>query len=161
MGFRVGPSLWVAASFSLAFVIPIADGSSQALWQTKVAPDVQGRVFATRRLIAHISIPVSIVLSGVLADGVFEPALRQGGNMAPAFGWLVGSDPGSGMALMSIITGFLEQLSASEPTPFPLYATQKTCCLTMMQRLRHHCALTSSTASIVEHNSTMLCAAQG
>ena len=107
MGFRVGASLWLAASFSLAFVIPVANGSSQALWQIKVAPDVQGRVFATRRLIAHVSIPVSTVLSGVLADGVFEPAMRQGGNLAPVFGWLVGSDPGAGMALMFIITGLL------------------------------------------------------
>ena len=107
MGLRVSPFLWVAAAFSLAFVIPIANGSSQALWQTKVAPDVQGRVFSTRLLIAQISVPVSTVLSGVLADGVFEPAMRQGGNMAPAFGWLVGSDPGSGMALMFVITGLL------------------------------------------------------
>jgi len=107
MGLRVSPFLWVAAAFSLAFVIPIANGSSQALWQTKVAPDVQGRVFSTRLLISQISVPVSTVLSGVLADGVFEPAIRQGGNMAPAFGWLIGSDPGSGMALMFIITRFL------------------------------------------------------
>jgi len=33
--------------------------------------------------------------------------MRQGGNLAPAFGWLVGSDPGSGMALMFVITGLL------------------------------------------------------
>jgi MFS family permease len=119
MGLRVGPFVWVAAAFSLAFVVPIANGSSQALWQTKVAPNVQGRVFSTRLLISQISVPVSTVLSGVLADAVFEPAMRQGGGLVPVFGWLVGSDTGSGMALMFVITGALGAMISLGAYAFP------------------------------------------
>jgi MFS transporter, DHA3 family, macrolide efflux protein len=31
---------------------PLVNASNQAIWQAKVAPDVQGRVFAVQRLIA-------------------------------------------------------------------------------------------------------------
>src|SRR5690606_19567190 len=48
---------WVAASFSGVFFLPFINGSNQAIWQAKVAPDVQGRVFAARRLIAQITAP--------------------------------------------------------------------------------------------------------
>ena len=54
------------------FVLPIANGSSQALWQAKVEPDVQGRVFAVRRVVAQIAGPVAMLMAGPLADQGFE-----------------------------------------------------------------------------------------
>jgi len=99
--------VWALASFLDMLFLPIINGSNQAIWQAKVAPDVQGRVFATRLLIAQISIPLAMVLTGPLADWVFEPAMRDGGSLAPVFGWLLGTGPGAGMALMFVITGIL------------------------------------------------------
>jgi hypothetical protein len=90
--------------------LPIINGSNQAIWQAKVAPDVQGRVFATRLLIAQISIPLAMVLTGPLADWVFEPAMMSGGSLSAVFGWLLGTGPGAGMALMFVITGILGAL---------------------------------------------------
>lgn len=65
--------------------------SNQAIWQAKVAPDVQGRVFSARRLIAWFTNPISPVIAGVLADYVFEPAMRGDTAMAARFGPLVGT----------------------------------------------------------------------
>jgi hypothetical protein len=48
-----------------------------------------------------------MLVAGFLADAVFEPAMRTGGSLAPAFGWLVGTGPGAGMALIFIVTGLL------------------------------------------------------
>jgi hypothetical protein len=105
MGLGRGFYVWAAASFLSLFIIPIINGSNQAIWQSKVAPDVQGRVFATRLLIAQISVPFSFLAAGPLADRVFEPAMRQGGSLVPLFGGLVGSGAGAGMGLMLVIVG--------------------------------------------------------
>jgi DHA3 family macrolide efflux protein-like MFS transporter len=99
--------IWVAGMFLFVFFIPFLNGSNQAIWQAKVAPDVQGRVFATRRLIAWLVSPVARLVAGPLADQVMEPAMAEGGKLAPAFGSLVGTGPGAGMGLTFVITGLL------------------------------------------------------
>lgn len=95
---------WAAAGFVAMFFSPMINGSNQAIWQIKVAPDVQGRVFGARRLIGQISWPLAALFAGVLADRVFEPGMR-GGSLAPTFGGLLGTGPGSGMALMFMLSG--------------------------------------------------------
>lgn len=102
--------IWALGAFIELFFIPIINGSNQAIWQAKVPPDVQGRVFATRALIAQISAPLSMLLSGPLADGVFGPAMMPRGSLEPIFGGLVGSGPGAGMSLMFVIAGALGML---------------------------------------------------
>jgi DHA3 family macrolide efflux protein-like MFS transporter len=99
--------IWGIGAFFSSFFIPIINGSNQAIWQAKVAPDVQGRVFAARRLIAQVSWPLATLLAGPMADYVFEPAMTAGGPLSDLFGGLVGTGPGSGMSLMFVITGIL------------------------------------------------------
>src|SRR5262249_37723761 len=55
------------AAFSVFFSNPFIDGCSQAIWQTKVPADVQGRVFAARRMVAFSSIPLAYLCAGPLA----------------------------------------------------------------------------------------------
>jgi MFS family permease len=105
MGLGRGPVVWAAAAFSTLVLLPIVNGCSQAIWMSKVSPEIQGRVFATRRLIAQISTPLGTILAGPLADYVFSPAMMPGGALAPIFGWLVGTGPGAGMSLMFLFTG--------------------------------------------------------
>jgi len=107
MGLGRSVLVWGSASFVLNLLIPVLNGSNQAIWQAKVAPDVQGRVFATRRLIAQITFPLATLLVGPAADHVFEPALMLGGALAEELGWLVGTGPGAGMGLLFVITGIL------------------------------------------------------
>jgi DHA3 family macrolide efflux protein-like MFS transporter len=99
--------VWSAAWFVSALTVPILSGSSQAIWQAKTAQDVQGRVFAARRMIAQISTPIAMVLAGPLADGVFEPGLQVGGSLAPVFGGWVGTGAGAGMGLICVLFGML------------------------------------------------------
>jgi len=67
----------------------LINSSNQAIWQAKVAPDLQGRVFATRRLIAWFVTPFATLLAGPLADYVFEPAMNQTRSCPPLLaGWL-------------------------------------------------------------------------
>lgn len=103
------PSLWVAGggALLLMFVVPIVNGTSHALWQTKVDLDIQGRVFSTRRMVAQIATPIGFLSAGPLADGVFEPLLMPDGALASSLGRLVGTGPGRGSALLISVTGLL------------------------------------------------------
>lgn len=94
--------------FILAFFIPFAQGPSAAIFAEKVAPDVQGRVFATRSMISQSIMPLAFILSGVLADKVFNPLLVSGGRLADTFvGNVLGVGPGRGIGLMIICSGLL------------------------------------------------------
>jgi MFS family permease len=112
--------MWAAGAFLLAFFSPFINGSNQAIWQAKVAPDVQGRVFATRATIAWLVMPLGQLLAGPLADQVLEPAMAEGGNLAPLFGWLVGSGTGAGMGLQFAVTGLLAALAGLGGYLFPV-----------------------------------------
>ncbi len=103
---------WMIGSFGMVFFMPLLNGSSQAIWQAKVEPDVQGRVFATRRLIAQISAPLAMLIAGPLADRVAEPAMAPGGALAPTLGAVLGTGPGAGVALILVASGLLSTVFA-------------------------------------------------
>jgi hypothetical protein len=48
-----------------------------------------------------------MLIAGFLADNVFEPGMKVDGSLSESLGWLVGTGPGAGMALMIFITGML------------------------------------------------------
>jgi MFS family permease len=96
---------WIAASVLGSIFPSFTNGASQAIWQAKVAPDVQGRVFAARRMIAWSLGPITPILAGLLADYVTEPAMQADTWLAALFGPLLGTGPGLGMALQFVLTG--------------------------------------------------------
>jgi DHA3 family macrolide efflux protein-like MFS transporter len=107
---RVTP-VWAVAAFLGVFFAPIINGSNQAIWQAKVPPDLQGRVFSIRRLIAWFVSPLAMLIAGPLADKVLEPAMRNPQSaLASATGWIMGTGPGRGMALLFVIGGCMAAL---------------------------------------------------
>lgn len=107
--FAMGRStgIWVIAGVVAAFWVPFMMAGDRAIWQSKVAPDVQGRVFAVNNMVRTLMMPLGYILGGVLADHVFEPAMAEGGALAPTFGGLVGVGDGAGMGLMFACTALL------------------------------------------------------
>jgi DHA3 family macrolide efflux protein-like MFS transporter len=63
-----------AALFLLYMLIPIASTHSMSIWQTQVPPELQGRVFAVRRVIAQGLNPMAGAVAG-LVGGLFAPGL--------------------------------------------------------------------------------------
>lgn len=107
--FAVGRSVpvWVIGAFLASFFVPFIVGANRAIWQAKVAPGVQGRIFSTQSMLQTASMPLGYLIAGPLADYVFEPAMAPGGALADTFGWLVGVGPGAGMGLMFVCTAIL------------------------------------------------------
>lgn len=118
-GIRMNTWIIGTSAFLFMFFVPIANSSSQAIWQVKVAADVQGRVFATRRMLASIASPLAYILAGPLADGVFEPLLNEGGALAGSVGKVIGVGPGRGIGLMFIIIGILISLATIVGYSYP------------------------------------------
>jgi len=105
-GLGRGLAIWIPAAFVGALFVPLVNASNQAIWQAKVAPDLQGRVFSARRLIAWFTNPISPIIGGTLADFVLEPAMKgPSGFLATAFGSIVGTGPGAGMSLLIFFCG--------------------------------------------------------
>lgn len=110
LGVGQSPWVWSLGAFFFPFAITLANASNQAIWQSKVEPDVQGRVFAVRRQIAQLTTLPAMLLAGPLADHIFEPALLPGGSLAeaaPGLGELLGAGPGAGMGLLIALTSLV------------------------------------------------------
>lgn len=108
--FGLGRNLlqWAIPIFLLELTVMLVNPSNQAIWQSKVPPDVQGRVFSVRRMIAQISAPLAMLIAGPLADYVFEPAMQQpDGGLGRLLGGIFGTGPGAGMAVLIFFTSLL------------------------------------------------------
>lgn len=111
-GMRPSVPLVTAAAFGFFFFFPIDGASNDAIWQSKVSPGVQGRVFGMRSTIAMFSMIPAYVLAGPLADGVFEPLVDSEGLLATSIGRIIGTGQGRGIGLMFIAAGILTMLAA-------------------------------------------------
>jgi MFS family permease len=99
--------VWTAGAFVGSFFVPLIMGNNRSIWQSKVPPAAQGRVFAASGMLRTAVNPIAYLVAGPLADQVFGPAMRAGGALAPLFGPLIGTGPGAGIALMFFFTGIL------------------------------------------------------
>lgn len=91
------------AFFAFMFALPFVNTAATSIFQAKVAPDVQGRVFAAIGQVAVLAMPLAFLIAGPLTDRVAEPAVRSEGWRAVA--WLVGDKAGAGMGLLLVIGG--------------------------------------------------------
>ena len=107
-GLRIHPAF---PALGLAFnvlVVSIVQSISNAIWQLKVAPEAQGRVFSLRYMLATIITPLAYLAAGPLADQVFEPLMQEGGALASTVvGTLLGTGPGRGIGLIYVLSGVL------------------------------------------------------
>jgi DHA3 family macrolide efflux protein-like MFS transporter len=92
-----------ASFFAFMFALPFVNTASTSIFQAKVAPDVQGRVFAAISQIGVLTMPLALLIAGPLTDRVAEPAVRLPSWKLVA--WLVGAHAGAGMGLLLVFGG--------------------------------------------------------
>lgn len=108
------PAPVAVAIFVFAFSVAMTLAASQAIWQSRIDPAVQGRVFAVRRMIAWSTLPLAYLLAGPLADKVFNPLLVAGGPLAGTVGRALGVGPARGIGLLLVVLGsFVVLISAA------------------------------------------------
>lgn len=101
LGVGARPSVVLAAVSLAVFFsgVAFASACNQALLQSRVPPEMQGRVFATLRMLAWSSAPVAYVTASPLVNEVFSPLAARGGLQG---GW---THAGGGPALLLAAMG--------------------------------------------------------
>jgi MFS family permease len=107
-GVRPSAVLVAVAQFGFFFCLPIVNAMGAGIWQRRVPAEAQGRVFAVRRMLVTVMVPIAILIAGPLIDGVFKPLAIDGGVL----GSLVGSGEGRGIGLLFVILGAAMTASA-------------------------------------------------
>ena len=99
--------VWLAAAFFFfAMCIPSGMSSAGAIWLSKTAHDVLGRVTATTTTMTQLCFPVACVIAPFLTDRVFVPLLVPDGTLASTVvGALFGTGPQRGVGLLLTAMG--------------------------------------------------------
>lgn len=114
------PMFWIPSQVCSSFNFPIIGSAEQAIWLSKISPDVQGRVFAATQMTRHLTLAIAYLLAGPLADSVFEPAMSSSGLLAPGFSRFFGTGAGAGMALLFVLCAIWMVLTGLCGYAFPL-----------------------------------------
>lgn len=107
MGWRASLFYLIGGMFIMMFTFAILATLNGPVYQTKVAPDLQGRVFASITFFSVILEPFGHLVVGPITDLWAEPAMLPGGFLAPIFGPLIGVGPGRGMGAIFLVMGLL------------------------------------------------------
>jgi hypothetical protein len=107
VGLRASIPLITVCAICIMFCGPFTNACSQAIWQAKVAPDIQGRVFAVRRTIAWSSGIIAPLLAAPLADYIFKPSMAAGGPLASLLGPIFGYGASRGVGVLISLVGLL------------------------------------------------------
>ncbi len=57
-----------AGTFLIGVVLSIVRISNKIIWQTVVPPELLGRVFSVSRTLGHVTVPIAMILAGLLAE---------------------------------------------------------------------------------------------
>ncbi|NTS77176.1 MFS transporter [Catenovulum sp. SM1970] len=104
--------LIMACGFLIALFGPFIDSCEKSYWQIKIPKKILGRFFSFRAAIESCTFPIAAVVSGVLVDQVFAPAMRENGSLVPIFGDLVGVGEGRGIGVLFLLAGVIYALVA-------------------------------------------------
>lgn len=94
------------------FFLPFGNTCSQVIWQSKVELNIQGRVFALRRMIAMSLMPISYLLSAPLLDHVFTPLMDSHALGGQFLGGWFGVGENGGIRLFLMILGLIWVLTS-------------------------------------------------
>ncbi|MEO1620573.1 MAG: MFS transporter [Cyanobacteria bacterium J06632_3] len=104
-GFKASIPLTMIAIFGYLFTYPFISSCNQALWQSRIPAEIQGRVFSIKLMVEWLFLPVGYLAAGVLSDRIFEPLMAIDGPLSQSVGQLIGAGPGRGIALLCILMG--------------------------------------------------------
>ena len=104
--------LFTVSDFCLFITLPVVPGLVQVIFQKKVPPEVQGRVFGWKDPITSAGLTVGSAIAGPLDENIFEPLMAPDGWLAGNLGQIIGVGTSRGIALLDIVMGLILILGA-------------------------------------------------
>jgi len=111
MGARPNLILVAGAAFLAHWTLAFVSSLAEAIWQSQVQHEVQGRIFALKQTAIKAGTLGAYLLAGLLADRFLEPLLRTDGALASSLGPWFGLGPGRGIAMLFFLIGLLKAVS--------------------------------------------------
>ena len=107
MGIKENLFLIAAFGFMMFVFMPAVQIGAEVLIRKNLANEVQGRAFGLISLITQMGYIFAYILSGFLADYVFEPFMYSNSTFAIKIGNVIGAGEGRGIALLIVLAGIL------------------------------------------------------
>ncbi|MDI6861337.1 MAG: MFS transporter [Caldisericia bacterium] len=103
--FGISKAVYILSILGLiiSFSGVISNASSQAIWQSKISPELQGRVFSARRVIAQLIGTIPMISSGPIVDNILSKYFTYENRFFSYFG----SGKGGAMSFMTSLSGIL------------------------------------------------------
>lgn len=102
LAFSRNPVLWCIGQVIGWLLVPVMSTSQNVIMRNSIPVELQGRVYACRNTLQFFTIPIGLLLGGLMVDEVCEPfmSVREG-----VWKQLFGSGKGAGAALAMFILG--------------------------------------------------------
>jgi MFS family permease len=107
LGLTVNILVITLCGFLFFAALPFINTSADVLTRSNIPNEKQGRAWGLIGILSQFGFVISYAVSGVLADYVFNPLLKENGILAPSVGRVIGVGDGRGIGLMLIVSGFL------------------------------------------------------
>lgn len=107
MGVRENLILIAVFGFMMFVFLPFVQIGAEVLIRKNLANEVQGRAFGLISFITQMGYIFAYILSGLLADYVFEPFMKGTSPLVVNIGNVIGTGNGRGIALLILIAGLL------------------------------------------------------
>ena len=104
------PAVWSISNFAGYLAAVIMGANLDAVLREKVPAKMQGRVFSAHDTLKNCTNPLGLLMSGYLADYVFEPFMKTETPLQSFLSCFFRSGSGSGRALMFFIVGITGML---------------------------------------------------
>ncbi len=111
MGARPNLLLVTGAAFLAHWTLAFVSGLTEAIWQSQVSRELQGRIFAIKQTAVKAGTLCAYLLGGALADRFLEPLLNPGGTLVGSLGSWFGVGPGRGIAVLFFGIGIVKAIS--------------------------------------------------
>ena len=93
------------STFLFFSTLPFMNSCADVLVRVSVPNELQGRVWGLISLITQMGPVAAYIISGIMADYIFEPMFNKNGILVKNIGMIIGTGKGRGIGFMLILSG--------------------------------------------------------
>ena len=93
------------STFLFFSTLPFMNSCADVLVRVSIPHELQGRVWGLISLITQMGTVAAYIISGIMADYIFEPMFNKNGILVENIGMIIGTGKGRGIGFMLILSG--------------------------------------------------------
>ena len=93
------------STFLFFSTLPFMNSCADVLVRVSIPNELQGRVWGLISLITQMGTVAAYIISGIMADYIFEPMFNKNGILVENIGMIIGTGKGRGIGFMLILSG--------------------------------------------------------